>query len=197
MMSNFVDLTGKRFYRWIVLGRVENNHGRRKVKYLCRCDCKTEKAVLAEALRTGHSMSCGCLQREKASKSGKKRVTHGMSDTRVYKTWAQMLKRCENTKCTIYHRYGGRGIIVCERWHSFENFLADMGEPPKGKSLDRIDNNLGYFRENCRWATRKEQNNNRRSNRWVEFNGQRKTLSEWADSAKISYSKLWQRVHRW
>lgn len=106
--------------------------------------------------------------------------THGYSRTPTYRTWSAMRKRCLTITDMEYSAYGGRGISICESWTRFENFLADMGEKPLGKSLDRIDNNGNYEPMNCRWATPRQQSNNTRWNKYIEFNGQRKTISAWS-----------------
>ena len=116
-----------------------------------------------------------------------------------YITWRRMKQRCLDKNCKSFHRYGGRGIGICDRWMIFRNFLNDMGKRPKGLSIDRIDNNKGYSKENCRWATVKEQARNRRSNTFVTYNNVSRTLAEWADVADIKYSTLKQRfyVYKW
>jgi len=106
---------------------------------------------------------------------------HGKKHTRVYRIWTAMMTRCSNKNEPSYANYGGRGINVCERWLTFANFFEDMGEPRQDQSIDRIDNDLGYFKENCRWATRTEQNRNRRGVRHIEIDGKRRTISEWAE----------------
>jgi hypothetical protein len=120
---------------------------------------------------------------------------HNMSKTKVYHTWVLMMNRCHNKKDSSYFKYGARGISVCEKWKTFENFLEDMGLPLAHESIDRIDNNGNYSPENCRWATRKEQCRNRRSNRIYTLNGKSKTLKEWSEIYKINYQTLHNRVH--
>lgn len=125
---------------------------------------------------------------------------HGHSPHRgaspTYRTWSGMIQRCKNPNEPAFNRYGGRGITVCDDWLNFEGFLADMGERPKGKSLDRIDNNGGYCPENCRWATRKEQSNNTRTNRRITYKGKTKTLAEWSRCTGIKPSTLRTRLWR-
>lgn len=111
----------------------------------------------------------------------------------VYVVWQAMLRRCRNPKADLSARYLGRGIKVCDRWYKFENFLADMGEPPPGLTLDRIDNDGDYTPDNCRWATTKEQARNRRSNVWIEFGGMRETQEEWARTLGVSSAFICER----
>lgn len=119
--------------------------------------------------------------------------------TPEYRAWQSMKARCENPNRKFYENYGGRNIRVCERWvNSFENFLSDMGRRPRGTSLDRINNNGNYEHSNCRWASRKQQARNTRSNRMIEFNGQSKSLSQWADEIGITSATLGKRIeHGW
>jgi hypothetical protein len=180
-----IDLTGKRFGRWFVISRAENNSSGRAC-WLCRCICGTERVLAGILLRNGHSQSCGCFKREqiivRSTKHGHNPANGPTSAT--YYSWASMINRCTNPRNKSFPRYGGRGIIVCERWFDFRNFLADMGEKPNGRlSLDRIDNNGNYERDNCRWATRKEQARNTRRNRTL--NGQTKSITEWAEIYKL------------
>lgn len=120
--------------------------------------------------------------------------TASMSPT--YSTWSAMVKRCTNSTCTEWPLYGGRGISVDTRWLDFNAFLEDMGCRPEGRTLERIDNNGSYSRENCRWATHKEQANNRRDNVFIEWKGERKTLKQWAECLDINYETLHTRVRR-
>ena len=125
-------------------------------------------------------------------------LTHGHAKTghrsREYFTWGQMIQRCHNPKDGQYHNYGARGITVCERWRKFENFFEDMGKCPPGMSINRKDNDGDYEPENCHWATLEEQSNNRRTNRWITYNGERKTVAQWARALNIPNSTLNQRL---
>jgi hypothetical protein len=183
-------MVGERFGRLVVLDQFMRDEGR-VLRVLCRCDCGSEKYILPSNLRSGNAKSCGCLARQVAGDAAR---THGMRNTRTYRIWNGMMSRCHNPAATGYSRYGGRGIKVCERWMEFENFLADMGEAPTAMTLDRRDNNGPYSPENCRWATRREQNNNSSGNRVVEAFGRAQTVAQWAREVGIKYQTLYRRL---
>ena len=138
------------------------------------CDGVSEKPTCKAKQR----YSCGCMQVELVNAANR---THGMTRTPTYKSWRSMLERCENKNHRHFSNYGGRGIEVCEKWKSFDGFLSDMGVRPDGMTLDRIDSNLGYSKENCRWATKTQQSRNKRSSRFLTIGQQSKTVSEWAE----------------
>ena len=114
----------------------------------------------------------------------------------IYTIWASMCKRCNNKNNKDYKNYGGRGIKICESWEKFENFYADMGDRPKGLTIERIDNNVGYSPSNCKWATYMEQNRNRRDNRIITYGSESKCLAEWADVIGVKYMTLFRRLER-
>lgn len=164
MTMRMVDHTGERFGLLVARAR---DASRRGVHWICECDCGASIAVAGGNLRSGHTRSCGCLRSEVVSKWATARNTvHGHNcvgaQTPTHRSWESMLKRCRNPKNKNYPAYGGRGITVCERWLEFAKFLEDMGERPSGLTLDRIDVNGNYEKLNCRWATRSEQQKNKR-----------------------------------
>lgn len=175
---------GKAFGRWTVLRREEHDrifpNGKRFAMWICVCSCGTERGVLGMSLLNGTSQSCGCLTKERSSAVNTK---HGEAGKRTveYSTYRGILSRCFNKQNTRYRDYGGRGITVCDRWLSYENFLEDMGRRPSAKhSFDRIDNEKGYYKENCRWALAGDQMTNRRNTLFVDTPDGRMPLAKLA-----------------
>lgn len=192
------DLTGKVFGRLTVLSDGERRTPSGGMYWLCKCECGTIKEVPALALSKGITVSCGCYNKEVNSN----RAIHGHNRKKgkkspTYISWTKMNDRCNNQKCPEFKWYGERGIIICESWKSFSNFLADMGERPEGKTLDRKDPNGNYEPSNCRWITQKEQANNTRRNVFITHNQQTKTVSEWADYLGIKYGTLYGRLFKY
>ena len=151
-----INFTGERFGRLLTTERVRLGN---RLAYVCTCDCGERICVVGHRLRSGQTKSCGCL---KDDVQRARLIQHGHYNSPTYKSWSGMIQRCTNQKNLRYRDYGGRGITVCERWRNFKKFLEDMGERPAGLTLDRIDNDKGYFLDNCKWATYFEQCHNRR-----------------------------------
>lgn len=171
--------------------------GNIKRRLRCQCDCGIIKDYDWQTVINGLSKSCGCHSRRMASKRMKIiNKKHGRTLTTEYNTWVSMKKRCLKESNKSYRLYGARGITVCQEWiDSFETFFKDMGPKPSiHHSLDRINNNDGYYKENCRWATKKEQCQNQRTNRNIEYNGETHCVAEWARKLNMSHAKLHYRL---
>jgi hypothetical protein len=206
--NRFQDIAGKTFNRLtvITIDEAKTNSSRRRASFwICQCACGNEKVVASAKLISGHTQSCGCLQRERASELN---AVHGLSLTPEHKSWSGMKNRCLNSKDINFRNYGGRGIRVCGRYqNSFDEFFKDLGlRPSKNHSIGRVDNDGHYSCGKCtncnsmgwtfnlRWETSTQQNRNKRSNCLITFNGQTKMLIDWADELKISRKTLWSRL---
>ena len=191
-MKKPIDLTGQRFGRLVVLERAENRAER--TYWRCQCDCGKIKDISTKTLRNGSTQSCGCLQKERASQANGR---HRMRHTRIYGIWLGIRRRCYDKENVGYELYGGRGITVCDEWRdSFEAFRdwAMANGYRDDLTIDRINSDGPYSPENCRWATQKEQQNNRRNNRLIEFNGEVHTESEWAEITGIKVATIYARL---
>lgn len=186
MVGGLRVLSGKRFGHLLVLERAPNLPGRTDARWICKCDCGEVRNVFGWALHAGHHQSCGrCLRHHH---------TAGRSKSPTYLSWSAMMQRCYNQRNNRYARYGGCGIEVCERWHDFKEFLADMGERPVGMTIDRIDNSKGYSPENCRWATTPEQRANCGDSLWMSYKGEMRTLKSLSEEFGIGYFTLYRRI---
>jgi hypothetical protein len=189
------DHTGKVFGRLTVLSKAESVRYEKQTaaRWFVKCQCGNEKIVSATKLVSGSTKSCGCLKRELAAKS---HTTHDMRWHPFYRIWAKMRGRCLCKTDAAYLDYGGRGITICEKWSDFSLFVSDMGERPKGFTLERLDNDKGYSPDNCKWASRKEQARNRRSSRILEINGIEKCLAEWCEFYNLQYGTVLARINK-
>ena len=189
-MAKAKNLMGQKFDRLTVIGKCKDVHGH--LAWICKCDCGNEVVSHSyNLLKKSIYSSCGCYNSDYHK-------THGLSKTREYKCYRSMINRCCVSTSQDYSNYGGRGITVCDRWkESFINFYNDMGKRPgSGYSIDRIDVNGNYCKENCRWTTMEVQNNNRRSNKLVEYKGDIYTVSELSKKLKMNYQTLKSRLKR-
>lgn len=199
-MKNYTDLTGQKFGRLTVIGRVEDKlhpGGQHSMQWLCQCECGNKASVCGYSLKRGDTQSCGCLQKELLSQRAKK---HGKSNDRLFWIWRDMKLRCHVSSNISYENYGGRGIKVCEEWlgeRGSENFIdwALANGYRDDLEIDRKDPNGNYEPLNCRWVTPKEQANNRRNNRFLEYNGKRQTMKQWAEELGLNYSTLKMRIN--
>lgn len=189
------DMTGQRFGMLVVLAFAGVKGSAQHATWRCVCDCGNETVAVGASIRAGRTRSCGCLSRETRF-TNKYGLKHGKSGTRTHSIWIGMHERCRNVSAPDAHLYALKGIRVCDRWNDFALFLEDMGEAPDGMSLDRVDGNAGYSKENCRWATPKQQANNMATNRLIEFAGKTQTLSMWADELGIKANTLLCRIRR-
>lgn len=175
---------GDRYGRLVIIKEIPNKNRR---FFECFCDCGKSTVVPLNHLRDRHTVSCGCKKKE---------IKHGMCDTKTYEAWAGLIQRCTNPKSLRFYNYGGRGIKVCKEWMSFEKFYKDMGEAPIGMTIDRINNNGNYCKENCRWTTNKEQSRNKRSNRLISMNGKTQLVISWAEELGINANTIRTRLYK-
>ena len=190
-MANKKPIIGMKFGRLTAL--YETGKGSHGYMYLFQCDCGNTKELSASIVRTGKTSSCGCLRSETTST---KNFVHGLVHSRSYQSWQAMKTRCTNKNQDAYKRYGGAGLSFDPSWEFFENFVKDMGERPIGMSLDRIDNNKGYSKENCRWATIAQQNRNTKQNVFITHNGKTMCMKDWSYETGIPYPTIQDRVKR-
>ena len=186
------NLVGQKFGRLTVVSRAPNDkYG--KTMWNCVCDCGNikEKPVTSYSIKSGEVISCGCVKSERIKKENQKRIKHGMTSTRLYRIWHSMKTRCYNPNDAHYKDYGSRGITICDEWKNdfiaFKQWATESGYSEK-LSIDRKDNDKGYYPDNCRWTNIKVQANNRRNNTRIFFNGETHTISEWADITGSHFS---------
>lgn len=197
MKSHYEDLTGQRFGRLEAVGVVDIPT--RKTYWYCKCDCGNVKKVRADSLKCGAIRSCGCLKKEQESLNLKDNKTHGKSQTRLYKIWQGIKKRCYNKNDKRFHRYGGRGITVCDEWKNdfitFQEWALNNGYADN-LSIDRIDNNGNYEPNNCKWSTNKEQANNTGECIKITIGNTTKTITEWSEVFNVDSKVILARYHR-
>lgn len=193
------DISGNRYGRAVVISY--SHYERSNAHWNCVCDCGNQFVTTGKGLRQGSTQSCGCLAKERrAAATSKAKTTHGATkagrDRRTYRIWTNMKSRCSNPKFDSYKWYGGRGIKVCERWGSYENFVADMGEAPSGMTIDRQDSDGDYGPGNCKWATWTDQQNNRRNNKPLEHNGVTMNQTQWGRELNIDHRAISARLKK-
>ena len=190
-----LNLTGERFGKLVVIktaGKTKNG----AYLWKCKCDCGNEIIANVGNLKNGHTKSCGCLRVDRCKTNFTK---HGLEHTRLYGIWSDMRLRCYDEKNIAYHRYGGRGITICDEWKNDVKAFYDWATANGYKdslTIDRIDNDGNYCPENCRWATVKEQASNRRSNILVTHNGKTQTTKKWANEVGTPYKVVWARMQK-
>jgi hypothetical protein len=191
-MAAFIDLTGHTFARLVVLYRAPKRRNTTGARWICHCTCGTITTVDSRKLRRGHTTSCGCWNLERRFT---RRMTHGLSSTPEYAVFRAMIERCRNPNNAGYRLYGARGIRV--EWSSFPEFLHDMGKRPSPKhSIERVNNDGNYSKENCVWALPDQQHNNKRSNRRVMHNGESYTVAQLARHLGMSDGGLRKRLRK-
>lgn len=198
MWKTRIDLTGQKFNRLTVMeyaGTAKDGHA----KWRCKCDCGNEIIASGNALKRNNTKSCGCYNREaSANRIVSLNTTHGGTHTKLFRVWGGMKNRCYNANAINYCDYGARGITICDEWlndfGAFQQWAIANGYN-ENLSIDRIDNNGNYEPSNCRWATAKQQGNNRRSTRYYEYKGETHTTSEWAEMYSIPHLILQRRLH--
>lgn len=193
MAYKFRAKLGDRFGRWEIVEPTQIGTDIHRLKVKCRCDCGTIRDVLYNSLRSNDSVSCGCMRDE----NSRKPKTHGMSGHPILVSYSKMKERCNNSNFLHYHRYGGRGITISEDWKRVDKFIEDMLPSWfEEATLERIDNDGNYTKENCRWATRKEQASNRSTNIFITYNGKTQTIMDWGTELGMNRNTLYSRISR-
>ena len=189
-MSKLVDLTGQKFNLLTVIDRAENRNG--SVYWNCICDCGNKTVVSGTNLRSGAVKSCRCLIR-------KEKDTHHLSKTRLYRIWRAMIERCRNENHWAYQYYGAKGITICDEWANdfiaFREWALSSGYA-ENLTIDRIDNSKGYSPANCKWATRKQQANNRSFCKMIEYQGKSQSLMQWCEELGLNYNRVYSRLYK-
>jgi hypothetical protein len=201
----FEDLSGRRFGYLTVISYA--GHKNNRIYFNCKCDCGNQKEIRGSHLKGGLIVSCGCYHKKVTSTISQKVITHGKSQTRLYRVFMDMKTRCYNSKSKDYKNYGGRGITICKEWlqdyTSFEDWALKNGYDESAKkgvcTIDRINVNGNYEPSNCRWVSNKEQANNKTTNHYITYNGETKTISQWSSITGISKSVILNRLvrHKW
>jgi hypothetical protein len=196
-MSKMIDMTDWKFTKLKVIARIENNKNGNAI-WQCKCDCGNVINVTGVDLRSEHTKSCGCYNIEAIIQRNMK---HGETRTRLYNIWRKMLRRCKNSNEKRYKDYGGRGIFVCNEWKDylvFRDWALSNGYK-EDLTIDRRNNDGNYDPDNCRWATYKEQGNNKRNNHCIVYNGKTQTLMQWSEETSIDYDVIQRRltVYKW
>jgi hypothetical protein len=187
MRKSFEELIGEAHGRLTITSYFRCQKSKR-VMLNCLCECGQTKSIDARNLK--RTRSCGCLRTENLRQP----KTHGFSNSKLYMVWANIKTRCYNPNATAFEHYGGRGIKMCDRWKKFENFLADMGVPKEGMTIERIDVNGNYEPSNCKWASFMEQGANKRNSRMLTVYGERMHLSEAARRYGVKMQTIWRRL---
>jgi hypothetical protein len=192
-MSRFKNLIGEKFGKLTVVENLGlNNHN--KTMWKCICECGNEKITISSSLNAGLCKSCGCLQQKHISVLSLK---HSLSKSRQYKCWHDMKTRCNDLKCPQYKNYGMRGIVYDIKWETFEGFWKDMAEGYSDNlTLDRINVNKNYTKDNCRWTTQKRQGNNKRNNHYITYKNITHTLMEWSEILDMNYNTLKSKIRK-
>lgn len=186
-----INRVGERYERLQVIDRAPNKSpSDTNARWRCLCDCGRTVIAYGQDLAREKHKSCGCLNASRITK-------HGMAHNPVYRVWIEMRRRCQVPSHPSFHNYGGRGICVDPRWEDFSNFYADMGQRPNGGSIERIDNSGPYSKENCKWASNKEQHNNKRTNRLLTAFGRTQTVAQWSAEFGIPWTTIRSRIERY
>lgn len=182
-----LEISGKTFGKFTAIRRVDGG------VWLCRCVCGSELNIKASDLVGGRRTGCRKCMRHWRKYADR---TESVAVMYAQKVWWAMIDRCENPNSRAFHNYGGRGIVVCDRWHDFQLFYQDMWPRPEGLTIERVDNDGPYSPDNCVWATRTEQGRNRRGNFLIEHQGETLTIAGWAERLDIPQGRIWHRINR-